>query len=300
MKQIPFFYLVDAFATAPFGGNAAGVVPLNEPLTEREMQQIARELNQSETAFLLNSENEGADFRVRYFTPTEEINFCGHATVGSAWVVAKELGWLHRTEQVVFETNIGLVPVRFDTKGTELISVTMTQVAPRVREVSLAAADIARLVGIKETDLDVRFPLRLAYTGNWHLLIPVKTRSAIDQARPVLGELAEMNRALGISTTHLFSFDTGDEACDLYTRDFCPAIGIPEDPVTGAANGALAGYLILEQILPADQTHQLKIAQGHAIGRPGILHVTISPGTDGPLIQVGGSAYISVVGTLRL
>ncbi|WP_126429919.1 PhzF family phenazine biosynthesis protein [Brevibacillus marinus] len=299
MRTIPY-YLVDAFAASPFGGNAAGVVPLEVPLAEREMQQIARELNQSETAFLLRSASETADFRVRYFTPAEEINFCGHATVASAWVAALDLGWLDKADEVVLETNIGRIPVRFEREGAQLKSVTMTQVAPRVKEVPVAAGEMARLAGIREEDLDERYPIRLGYTGNWHLLIPVKTRRAIDQAKPMLTELAEMNRAFEISTTHLFTFDTEDDEHHVYTRDFCPAIGIPEDPVTGAANGALAGYFILEEILPVHQTHRLKIAQGHAIGRPGTLDVTISPGADGPVIQVGGAAHITAAGTLRL
>jgi len=296
MRNIPY-YLVDAFTSKPFGGNAAGVVPDADGLSETEMQQIARELNQSETAFLFTSGKENVDFRVRFFTPKEEINFCGHATIGAAWLLAAERGWLER-ERIVFETNIGLVPVRLEKDGAELRSVTMTQVAPRVKEVPAENAEIARLAGIDVKDLDERFPVRLAYTGNWHLLIPVKTRSAIDQAKPLLSELGALNRAMDVSTTHLFTFETGNDY-HLYTRDFCPAIGIPEDPVTGAANGALAGYLILEHILPADQAHALKIAQGDAIGRPGTLFVTIAPGQDGPVIQVGGTGHITTAGTLR-
>ncbi|NGQ94386.1 PhzF family phenazine biosynthesis protein [Brevibacillus sp. SYP-B805] len=297
MNNLPF-YLVDAFADKPFGGNAAGVVPDAETLDEGVMQKIARELHQSETAFLMKSDNPAADFRVRYFTPAEEINFCGHATVGAAWLLAQEFGW--RAERVVLETNIGLVPVTFDKADGALKSVTMTQVAPRTKEIPVDRDEIARLVGIAPTDLDDRYPIRLAHTGNWHLLVPVKTRQAIDSAQPLLAELGAMNRSLEASTTHLFSFDTGDDAYDLYTRDFCPAIGIPEDPVTGAANGALAGYLVLERILPPDQPHALTIAQGHAIGRPGTLSVKVTPGPNGPVIQVGGAARVMACGNLRI
>ncbi|WP_134684786.1 PhzF family phenazine biosynthesis protein [Brevibacillus migulae] len=293
------YYLVDAFTERAFGGNAAGVVPEGEALTEQEMQQIARELNQSETAFLRKSEHIQADFRIRYFTPAEEINFCGHATVATAWLLASEYGWNDK-EQVVFETNVGLVPVRFEREEGILQRVTMTQVAPKVKDFHLPVSEIAGLVGIPETEIDARYPIRLSNTGNWHLLVPVKSWRAIDEAQPRLAELAEMNREYEISTTHLFTFDTQGDIHDLYTRDFCPAIGIPEDPVTGAANGALAGYLVLEGILSGKDTHELLVAQGNAIGRPGTLKVTILTGDGTPVIQVGGAAHLTAAGDIRL
>lgn len=204
MKKVPY-YLIDAFTDRAFGGNAAGVVPEGEGLKEQEMQKIARELNQSETAFLRPSEHEEADFRIRYFTPAEEINFCGHATVATAWLLATQYGWQDKAEQVVFETNIGVVPVRFDREGSKLHTVTMTQVAPKVREIPVTAAEIASLLGIEESDIDDRYPIRLGNTGNWHLLIPIRSWQAIDQAKPRLTELAEMNRQYQISTNHLFT-----------------------------------------------------------------------------------------------
>jgi PhzF family phenazine biosynthesis protein len=147
--------------------------------------------------------------------------------------------------------------------------------------------------------LDDRFPIKLANTGNWHLIVPVKTHQAIDAARPRQDELALLNKKHTISTTHLFTFDA-KPGFDLYTRDFAPAVGIPEDPVTGAANGALAGYLMLEGILSKDKTHRLTIGQGDAIGRPGRLFVNIIPGESEIIIKVGGVAHVTLEGILRL
>src|SRR5579875_2264708 len=98
MKQIAVYH-VDAFTSDAFGGNPAGVIPDASQLTVEEMQKIANELNLPESAFLLPSNNPAADFRVRYFTPTEEINFCGHATVRSSWLLATELGWAEKTDR---------------------------------------------------------------------------------------------------------------------------------------------------------------------------------------------------------
>lgn len=296
MKKIRVFH-VDAFTQELFGGNAAGVVPEGGGLSEQEMQNIAREMNLSETAFLMPATTPDAHYKVRYFTPTSEIDFCGHATVASAWILGTVEGWTEKTNRLVLETNIGLVPVDWQLEKGTLQSVVMTQAAPKVQAVDLPPSEVADILGLQPDDLDDRYPVRLGNTGNWHLLVPVKNRTAIDGAKPDLARLEALNRAQTAVTTHLFTFETGSPDFDLYTRDFGPAVGIPEDPVTGSANGALSGYLVLEGILASDQTHTLRIGQGHTVGRPGLLQVTISPG---PVIQVGGSAVISIRGELQL
>jgi trans-2,3-dihydro-3-hydroxyanthranilate isomerase len=128
----------------------------------------------------------------------------------------------------------------------------------------------------------------LAYTGNWHLIVPVKTNQAIDSASPKWDQLALLNKKHSICTTHLFTFDA-KPGYNLYTRDFAPAIGIPEDPVTGSANGALAGYLVLEGILSKNETHQLTISQGDGINRAGTLIVTIQPNENDVIIRSEGA-----------
>jgi len=155
------------------------------------------------------------------------------------------------------------------------------------------------MVGIRPEDLDDRYPLKLASTGGWHLLVPVRTREAIDRAVPQYTELGAFNQARNITTTHLFTTD-GFAGYDLYTRDFAPAIGIPEDPVTGAANGALSGYLALEGFLQKGQVHRLVVGQGHAIGRDGTLYVTVETTGEKPVIRVGGAAHVTIAGQLRL
>lgn len=299
MKQIPVYH-VDAFTSTPFTGNPAGVVPDAGALTEEEMQNIARELNLSETAFLLLPQHPEADLKVRFFTPTSEIGFCGHATVGSAWVLATDYGWLEKAERLVLETNIGLVPVEWQTAEGRLTDVVMTQVTPKVRDAEVSAADVARWIGVQESDLDTRYPIRLGNTGNWHLLVPVKTRAAIDAAQPMLSELEAINRQQEAVTTHLFTLEAKDGDYDLYTRDFGPAVGISEDPVTGSANGALAGYLVLEGILDSATEHRLTFAQGDAMRRPGRLQISISPSQAGAVIRVGGAAVPTLKGMLTL
>lgn len=297
-KNIKVFY-VDAFTSKTFGGNPAGVIPHAENLTDMEMQQIANELNLSETAFLIPSPKTDVDYRIRYFTPTEEVDFCGHATLGTAWLMATTYDWIHKKEHIMLESNIGKIPVKWMMENNQLKAVSMTQVTPQVNDIDINPKLVAELVGIDESDIDSKYPVKIGSTGVPHLLIPVKTREAIDRAEPNFKELKKLNNDHHISTTHLFTFDTNDEF-DIYTRDFCPNIGIEEDPVTGAANGALAGYLYLENILSHNEPHQLTIGQGHAINRPGILYITVTSNKGNPVIEVAGPAVVSMSGNIMM
>jgi trans-2,3-dihydro-3-hydroxyanthranilate isomerase len=299
LRKIRVFH-VDAFTSQRFGGNTAGVVLDGGILTEEEMQKIANELNLPESVFLLSSENPEADFKVKFFTPLEEINFCGHAIVGLSWLLATEHGWIEKSDTIVFETNIGLVPVKWNIEEEILKTVEMTQVAPVTKEIDIETGTLSKLIGISEADIDPTYPIKLGNTGNWHLLVPVKNQKAIDEAAPNLAELGKHNKENKISTTHLYTFNTTESGYDLFTRDFAPGIGIPEDPVTGAANGALAGLLYLEGFLAKAETTHLKIAQGHSIGRPGTLYVTVQTENNEPIIKVAGSAVITIEGVLKI
>ncbi|MCY9672290.1 PhzF family phenazine biosynthesis protein [Bacillus pumilus] len=292
-------YHVDAFTTEKFGGNAAGVVLDGDLLMEDEMQSIAKELNLPESVFLLPAHDKEADYRVKYFTPTEEVNFCGHATVGLTWLLATELGLAKEKTGVVLETKIGKVPVVWHEENGKVIDVEMTQVTPETRDFIIDLEELSDMLGISSDRIDPSYPIKLANTGNWHLLVPMKHQQDIDQAAPNLAALGKMNKEQNITTTHLYSFHTTKEV-DLYTRDFAPGIGIPEDPVTGAANGALAGYLYLEGIISQQETTLLHIAQGDAIGRPGILRITVIPNESKPVIKVAGAAVITIRGVLTL
>lgn len=292
-------YHVDAFTSEKFKGNTAGVVLDAEKLTENELQSIAKELNLPESVFLFPSTNEKADYKVRYFTPTEEINFCGHATVGLTWLLATEMNLMNDKEGIVLETNIGLIPVIWNKENNQLKNVEMTQIAPKMEDFQISLDDLSSLIGVNVDRIDLNYPIKLASTGNWHLLVPMKSKESIDQATPDFSALAKHNKEHTISTTHLYTFNTDDE-CDLYTRDFAPGIGINEDPVTGAANGALAGFLYLSELISTHETTHLKIAQNNSLDRPGTLYITVIPIEQTAIIKVAGEAIITIRGILSI
>ncbi|ASS75543.1 hypothetical protein CIG75_11470 [Tumebacillus algifaecis] len=299
-KQVRI-YQMDAFTHIPFGGNPAGVVPDADGLTPEEMQKIAREMNCSETAFACSTTTPGADLRVRFFTPTEEIDLCGHATIS----VFAALGLEERFGSdlpitVVQETNVGLLPVMLTKTEDGRIQVLMTQAAPQFRDCDLSRREAAELLGLEEADIDPELPIGLAYTGVWDLFVPIKTQAAFERMNPVQSRIAAHNRAHGVTSTHCYSFDTIHETSHLHTRDFSPAVGIPEDPATGTANGALGAFLLRHGVLvPTGERLRLTVEQGFAIGRPSFLTVEVDGEPNSPrTVRVGGTAVPIIQGTM--
>ncbi len=296
MKKLKI-YTVDAFTNQQFNGNPAGVVVDADALTIEEMKLIAKEINLSETAFILSSLNE-AHFKIKYFTPTGEIDFCGHATIALAWVLGSVYNYKDKVKELILDTNIGLIPIDWVIENNILKRIVMTQVTPQIREFNEEPNIIFKLLGLSLDDYDSQYPIKLAYTGNWHLVIPIKTKLAIDNAQPDYEDLTIHNQKLGVSTTHLFTFDTKTDSYLIYTRDFAPAAGVNEDPVTGSANGALAGYLVNELILNEFNTYL--ITQGNSFNRLGLLFVCTKMENKEIKIQIGGSAVVVISGEIAI
>ena len=276
MKSFPVYH-VDAFTDRPFGGNPAGVVLDARGLSAGQMQLVARELKHSETAFVLPSKS--ADYKIRFFTPAREVDLCGHATIATAWVLASE-GQLKRG-RARQETNVGILDLEIDRER-----VTMEQLPPKVEAVELNRTDLAALLGVEAVDQEL--PLQKASTGNWSLLVPMPGQKEINFCQPRFTDLAALNLELGVLGTHLFTIEKGG---GLYARHFAPAVGINEDPVTGTANGALGGYLVLNGIAKGPE---FRVRQGDALGRPGELTVYATAKE----VRVGGRAVILSRGSI--
>jgi trans-2,3-dihydro-3-hydroxyanthranilate isomerase len=276
VKSFPVYH-VDAFTDHPFGGNPAGVVLDAEGMTPAQMQLVARELGHPETAFVHPSKE--ADYRIRFFTPAREVDLCGHATIAAAWVLSSE-GRLKRG-RVRQETNLGVLNLDVDRDR-----VMMDQVPPTIEAVELNRIDLASILGIEA--IDPELPVQKASTGTWSLIVPMAGQREINLCQPRFTELAALNLELGVLGTHLFTIEEGGT---LYARHFAPACGVNEDPVTGTANGALGGYLVLNGIAPGPE---FRVRQGDALGRPGELTVHATARE----VRVGGRAVILSRGSI--
>ncbi len=293
------YYICDVFTDTRFGGNQLAVLPDAQGLSDRQMQQIAREFNFSESTFVLPPEK-GHDRRVRIFTPTAEIPFAGHPNVGTAFTLAATgaLGSVDRPVTVTFEEKAGLVPITITRRNgsiwCELTAPAPLSLGPVVPPDLLAAA-----VSLSREDvISTTNPPQVASVGLPFVVAELRDRGALERAR-AHGPGLDAIKALGIvPDIHLY-VRSGDEF-DLRTRMFAPYDGVPEDPATGSANCALAA-LLTRQRPETDGVFTYRIAQGVEMGRPSVLEAR-SEKRDGEVVgtRIGGASVLVSEGTIEV
>ncbi|MBW4828996.1 MAG: PhzF family phenazine biosynthesis protein [Clostridiaceae bacterium] len=295
-------YQVDAFTRQSFGGNPAGVVTEANGLSEEEMQNIAREMNCSETAFVLPATDSKADFKVRFFTPSEEVDLCGHATIATFHVLFEEGKIkLDSKEKLVFqETKAGILPVYLiASKDGKLDRVVMGQTLPEIIRTSDEVSEIADLLGLKASDLKLNnLPLQVVSTGLPDMMVPIKDLNTLKKASPDFGRLVRYQKEKGFVSIHAFTFETENPNNDIHTRDFAPSVEINEEAATGTANGALAAYLIENKAVSLkEEKIIMRIEQGHIMDRPSeIIAEILNDNGKVKDVKVGGSAVIVMKG----
>jgi len=281
------YYTLDVFTNLRFGGNPLAVFPHAEGIDAATMQQIARELNLSETVFVGDQVAEN-QFPIRIFTPAGELPFAGHPTVGTAFLLAK-LG-LASGEQLVLKEGVGDVPV--DVSLHQSFARFNVAQLPEVSASHLTERDVVELLGI-DIESVVRKPF-VSSCGIPFQMLELADQEAVDQAELNLGVWKERFPDKSLSDLYLFSRSEGGQ---LYTRMFGPAFGIPEDPATGSAAAALTGALALEAAQQSTQegTLNYEVQQGVRMGRPSRIEcgATISDGTVTELSVAGQSVLIS-------
>jgi trans-2,3-dihydro-3-hydroxyanthranilate isomerase len=312
MREIDV-YQVDAFTDVLFGGNPAGVVPDAGGLSEDTMQKIAREMNLSETAFVVDTRGKGtADFDVRFFTPLSEVDLCGHATIGAFWLLA-EMGRIPPGEDEIRttqSTKAGILPVdvAFGCEGTPS-RVMMTQVPPMFLGEATAdeIAELEVMLGAPKGCIMEfgRARPQVVSTGLPDLITPVSSREALLSMRPNMAALTDFCNERKIISVHCFSMETIDPRATVHCRDFSPAVGVPEESATGTASGATGGYLVRNGLVsPADPVTRITCEQGHILRRPSTIHVevTLANSHDPSSItsvRVGGSAVTILTGKMK-
>lgn len=283
-------FQVDAFTTQRFAGNPAGVVLGAQVLDDAQMQAIARELNNADTAFVLPPDGPDHDLRVRFFTPRSEVPFVGHATLAVHAVLS------HRQPMAVRRQagRSGVVQV---TTLPDHAGFSIHQ-APPVLGRSLQPDEITQALdalGLASTALDMRCPPRIAGSPSTRLLIGLQDGSALATLSPDLSQLARLSPVLGAAGYFLFTTRPAQDGCDVESRMFCPALGIPEDPVSGNAHGLLGAHLLQHgQLVVTAGSAGFSGAQGHHMGRPGRVEVSLAVDAAGQCsgVQIGGQAVV--------
>jgi len=301
------FIQVDVFTDRPFGGNPLAVFPEAEGLTTEEMQRLAQEMNLSETTFVLPPQAPEADFKVRIFTPAKELPFAGHPVVGTHWVLA-HLGRVELREpvtQVRFELGVGVLPADLHVAGDQVKRVVMTQDRPTFHAVLEDVTDLAAGLGLApEAITETGLPVHVVSTGVPQMMVPV--RSLVEVQRLGAGQLnvAALNRACHAVDTEcvmVFTFETERSDSTVHVRMFAPLLGVPEDPATGSANGALGAYLVHHRAIPVTEpTTHVVSEQGAEINRPSTLYVEVdSRGEEITAVRVGGQVVLVAEGVIR-
>ncbi|MBN2897250.1 MAG: PhzF family phenazine biosynthesis protein [Clostridia bacterium] len=285
-------YQVDAFTSEPFQGNPAGVVTDATGLTEREMLLIAREMKLSETAFVFPG-GEGYDFEVRFFTPTEEVDLCGHATIAT-FSLLKALKLIPKDKhQLIQKTKAGLLEIKFVDDAVIMRQATPMHVSKEIEMAVFceAMAMDAGVIGVK----NLMGQPEIWSTGLADVMLPVASVEVLKSLAPDMNKLADLSRELDVSGVHAFTIDEHNQ---IWCRNFAPACGIPEESATGTSNGAL-GACLHAKGYQVDGVLAFESYQGDWMDSPSRIHVEVK-GEDGPEVWVGGKAAVVLEGEIRV
>jgi trans-2,3-dihydro-3-hydroxyanthranilate isomerase len=302
MTRLKYMHL-DVFTSRRFEGNQLAVFFAAEGLDAVAMQTIAREMNFSESTFLLPAERSDTDIRMRIFTPGVELPMAGHPTIGTTYALAETGVITPGRGHFVFGLGVGPTRVELRWEGTRRAFASMDQRLPDVRQPLAPLEVIARAAGV-DPDAHRRtgVPIQEISCGVPYILLPLATRADVDGATADLAALRQLKSAFPSEHTGIYLFSTESAGDDVtaYSRMFASGLGIAEDPATGSACGPLGCYLVQHGLVARERTGQIVSWQGVAMGRPSRIHVAIAQDDAGAVsrVQVGGEAVVVAQGTL--
>ena len=295
------YFTYDVFTDHPFEGNQLAVFPDAQGLTAGQMQTLTREMNYSESTFILPAEVSGTDTRMRIFTPGAELPMAGHPTIGSTFALADEGVIAGGRDTFVFGLGVGPTRVELTWANGKLSFAWMDQRIPEFREPASPRADIIRAAGLDPAAVaQTGLPIEEISCGVPFIFVPVATRAAVDAAEPDTSAMRRVKSAFpgGHVGVFVFSTEPMDPDVTVYSRMFAHGQGIAEDPATGGASGPLGSYLVKHQLAPA--AGEMVSLQGVAMGRPSRIHIRITrtSATNITRVQVGGKAVRVAEGTI--
>jgi trans-2,3-dihydro-3-hydroxyanthranilate isomerase len=306
MKKLRY-HIVDVFTDRQFGGNPLAVFTDGTGLSTETMQAIAKEMNLSETTFVLPPKDAANHYHVRIFTPGSELPMAGHPTVGTTFILARE-SMIENSERendegsttVRLEEGVGLIPVQISWREGAADFIEMNQPPPTFGATFDDRAALAGVISLEASDIDARFPCQVVSCGVPFLFVPVTSLEAARRARPRL-DLIE--KVLPGFPPEIFVFTTETEipGSGVHSRMFAPGLGITEDPATGSANGPLGCYLVRHNVVASDTQLDITSEQGIEMGRPSFLRIRIDrEGETITRVRVGGRCRYVGCGHLEL
>lgn len=273
-------YTINAFAKT-IGGNPAGIVMDADQLSEKEMKKIAGILGYSETAFVLKSDI--ADFKVRFFTPSEEVDLCGHATIGT-FIALLSMNII-KPGKYIQETKAGKLNIEVKNDST----VMMNQTTPQFYEI-IDIKEIADSLNTSVENISNNIPIQVVSTGLRDIMIPIKSIDALNGIKPDYDKVSRISKKYSVIGYHMFTLDSLFHS-NAYCRNLAPLYNIPEESATGTSNGALACYLYKYGILSSDQCNNLIFEQGYPMNLPSEIHVSLAiAANEIEEVKVGGKA----------
>lgn len=293
------------FTDHPFGGNPVAIFPDSRDLTDYEFQQIAREMNLSETVFVVPPTNSAASVKLRIFTPLQEIPFAGHPVLGTFYV----LGMLKRfplsvpVTRIMYECNIGIFPVEICILKGQIDHIVMGQPQPQFLGAVDAVEDlydVSNALGISKENITATcFPIEVVSTGLPVLVVPIRSLTAVKSIYVNPMAVTEICARLGAKGIIVFTTMTVEDWAMVHVRMFASPIGVVEDPATGSANGALGAYLVKNGVVDVGPTTEIVSEQGYEINRPSRILTWVF--SDDDIIQevkVGGQVVMVAEGKL--
>lgn len=283
------FYIVDVFAEQKYAGNQLAVFRDAKGLSSDEMQRFAKEMNYSETTFILSEKERDGGYEVRIFTPDYELPFAGHPTLGTAFVIQQEI-IKEQVEKVVLNLKVGQIPVSFKYSGEQVDIMWMKQIHPTFGKI-FGLEIISEVLSLDKTDIDERYSVEEVSTGTAFIVCPLKTLDAVKRASTNSEKYFRLIEDTEAKAILVFCPESYDRENDLNVRVFADYYGVAEDPATGSANGCLAGYLVRHRYFGEDRI-DLRVEQGYEIGRPSLLYLRAEQKDKGIDVFVGGKVIM--------
>ena len=288
------FFIVDVFAESKYSGNQLAVFTGAGQLSTEQMQQITKEINYSESTFITDKQAIDGGYNVRIFTPAQEVPFAGHPTLGTAYIIQREI-IQDSVAQVNLNLQVGQIPVTLDYQDGVVDVLQMKQNPPTFGQ-ELDSSKLADILNLEESEIDGRFPCKEVSTGIPFIIVPLKKHQSLKRANVDRDKYFKFIETTEAKCIFIFCPETNHPDNHLSARMFADYLGVPEDPATGSANGCLAGYLVNYRYFGEDSI-DVRVEQGYEIDRPSLLLLKANRETNGEIsVFVGGSVQMVAKG----